>query len=131
MEGVIWRADKRKPFPSRKPGRSPKSEPMSDASLENRVAKLERAARRYRLAFFAAVVLAVGMGAKFAVMDAEFGVVKAKKFELTDSKGTAIGGFYVSTSEGKEITTLMVTESAKKRAVVITPGKDPLIVDNP
>jgi hypothetical protein len=130
------RVDRRKPFPSRKPGRSPKSELMNDVnslkSFEARLTQLEKSGRRWRLACFAVMVLAVGMGAvaNEALQDAEFGVVKAKRFELTDSKGVAIGAFYTSTSEGKEITTLIVTESAKKRATVITPGKNPLVVDN-
>lgn len=101
-------------------------------NLEARLSKLEKASRRWRLLCFAVMVLAVGMGAKFAVMDAEFGVVKAKKFELTDSKGTAIGGFFVKSVEGGgETTSLMVTESTKKKAILLTPGREPLVVNNP
>ena len=101
--------------------------------LEARVAKLERSARRWMAGCFAVCVMAVGMGAvaNEALKDVEFGVVRAKKFELVDSKGTGIGTFHVKKmDDGNESTVFIATESNKKKAVLITPGDSPVVVNS-
>ena len=105
---------------------------MNDASFEMRLAALESTARRYRLAFFAAVVLAVGMGAKFAVMDAEFNIVKAGSFEVVAPDGTTVAALTVGESrDTKEVEGyLMVANDKATRTTTLSPGKKELTIRN-
>lgn len=99
------------------------------SSLNARLSKLEKSARRWRWSFAAVCVLMVGMGAKFAVQDAEFGVVKAKKFELVTDNGVSISTFHVKKMpNGDDSTVFIVGDSTKKKAVLITPGEDIVFV---
>jgi Na+/H+ antiporter NhaA len=97
---------------------------MNDANFETRLAKLERAARWYRVGFFAVCVLAVGMGAKFAVVDAEFGVVKAKRFNVIGEGGQVVAEMYSTKSEAtnKDEGFLVVASEDKKKATFVRAG---------
>jgi hypothetical protein len=64
-----------------------------DIGLEQRVAKLERSVKLWRLLGVVGLLLVVGMGATFAVQDAEFGVVKARSFQVVNAAGQIQGAF--------------------------------------
>lgn len=106
---------------------------MNDAKflqiLETRLAKLERAARWYRVGFFAVCVLAVGMGAKEAAKETEFDIVKAQKFELITPDGVTVGHFTSGISrETNEIEgTLLITNEKATRATAVMAGKKELV----
>ena len=101
-------------------------------SLENRVAKLERAARWYRVGFFAMMVLAVGMGAKFAVQDAEFGTVRAKRFNVIGEGGQVVAEIFSTKSQAtnKEEGFLVVLSEDKKKATFVRAGVGELKYQN-
>lgn len=103
---------------------------VNTPTIEARVEKLERAARRWRLAFAALCVCVVGMGAGAGAVltDAEFKTVKATKFQVVDGKGVVVAE--LGLSPGGDSTGLMVTESAKKKAILLTPGNEPRIFNN-
>lgn len=105
---------------------------MNDASFEMRLAALERTARRYRLAFFAVCVLAVGMGAKFAVMDAEFKIVKAERFEVVTPDGTTVAALTAGENrETKEVEGyLLIANDNATRTTTLSPGKKELTIRN-
>jgi hypothetical protein len=100
-------------------------------SFEARLTQLEKSGRRWRLACFAVMVVGVGMGAVAAVQDGEFGTVRAKKFELVTDNGISISTFHIKKMpNGDDSSVLIVGESTKKKAVLVTPGEQPAIVNN-
>lgn len=94
--------------------------------LEARVAKLERAARRWMAGCFAVCVMAVGMGAKFAVMDAEFGVVKATRFQVVGSDGKGLASFGMIKTSARESTVLVLGASDDSRTTIMNAGGSPV-----
>lgn len=101
-------------------------------NLEARLSKLEKASRRWRLLCFAVMVLAVGMGAKFAVMDAEFGVVKAKRFNVIGEGGQVVAEMYSTKSKttNKDEGFLLVISEDKKKATFVMAGANELKYQN-
>jgi hypothetical protein len=99
-------------------------------NLEARLSKLEKASRRWRLLCFAMMILAVGMGAKFAAQDAEFGVVKAKKFFVVNDSGDSLGVFQVSGAGESQSAEIAIRSSDKKRATAISPGTEIRLINN-
>jgi malic enzyme len=107
--------------------------PQAVAELAARVAVLERSSRRWRWSFAALAVIVCGMGAAGeAVRDVEFGIVKAKSFQVVDSKGTMVGHLEIAKSKDNsgEYARLGVVSSDKQRATILIPGENPLIVDH-
>lgn len=100
--------------------------------LEARVAKLERAARWYRAGFFAVMVLAVGMGAKFAVQDAEFKIVKAERYEVVTPDGTPVATLSAGINrENNEVEGyLLIANDGASRTTTLSPGKKELTIRN-
>jgi len=94
--------------------------------LEARVAKLERAARRWMAGCFAVMVLACGMGAKFAVMDAEFNIVKAERFEVVGSGGKVLATFGRLKEVDRESSAMVLDTSDEKFSTIISAGGNPI-----
>lgn len=96
--------------------------------LETRLAKLERAARWYRVGFFAVCVLVVGMGAKFAVQDAEFKIVKAERFEVAGSGGKVLATFGRVKTTDRESSAMILDTSDEKFSTIISAGGNPIVL---
>jgi hypothetical protein len=97
--------------------------------FETRLTAVERSLRRWKLFGFTLALVVVGMGANVAVQDATFGTVKAKSFEVVDSKGLVIGLFQAQTVDGIESSGLVIRDSPGKTATVMTPGNEPLRIN--
>lgn len=106
---------------------------VESISLESRVAKLERAARRWKIVAFVAFVGLAGLGAAEAVRDASFGKVTVRELELVDENGTMLGSLSATKDRSGERVYggLVLTDSVKKKAIVLTPGDRPGVFPQP
>lgn len=86
-------------------------------NLEARLSKLEKASRRWRLLCFAVMVLAVGMGAKFAVMDAEFKNVTVNRLDVVGPNGELLGQFGGKKMENGEYDGVIVAFGNKEKKI--------------
>lgn len=96
--------------------------------LEARVAKLERAARRWMAGCFAVCVLAVGMGAvaNEALKEVEFESVKAKRFQVVGSDGKGLATFGMIKTTNRESTVLVLGASDDSRTTIMNAGGSPV-----
>lgn len=96
--------------------------------IEKRLAGVEGSLRRWKLGFAALALVAVGVAADGALKDAEFGTVKAKEFVVVDAKGEMLGTFGLNKTG--DAAGVAISNSAKTKAVILTPGRQPFVVDN-
>lgn len=93
---------------------------VEQLTVEQRLAKLEATARRWRLAALGlagVVVLGVGMGADG---DAFPKIIRANMFEAVDSNGTVVGQFGIARVDG--VPGFVVKSKDGKSNTMILPG---------
>lgn len=100
----------------------------SVASIEKRLAGVEGSLRRWKFACAALALVVVGVAADGAVKDAEFGTVKAKKFEVVDSKGRGLGGLVIGTKDGEHVS--LVLGGVDGKVTILVPGAQPIYRGN-
>jgi len=103
----------------------------SVASIEKRLAGVEGSLRRWKLGFAALALVVVGVAADGVVKDAEFGTVKARRFEVIGSDGNSYArmGSGINTETNLEQGSVFVVGDDLRKATIMIPG-EPLFIKN-